>query len=183
MSDMSKRLLVIDRDDQGRFLLAVHDGILTIGASANEAEIVLRDLHVTRLHCEVEVDETQVMADNPKSGGAPQKLQPGATLHCGLTHLRFQSEELIAVAAPVGATPYDDMSALALDDSDCEPPGQPALPETADENRLRFRFLVVDGADKGRHFCAPGQRLGHGRQKPQARRHHPQRSLCIARSL
>ena len=55
---MSKRLLVIDRDDRDRFVLAVLGGTLIIGASAAEAEIVLRDLHVTRLHCESKSTKT-----------------------------------------------------------------------------------------------------------------------------
>lgn len=153
---MSKRLLVIDRDDQGQFLLAVKGGTLTIGASTAEAEIVLRDLHISRLHCEVEVDEELVVADTPEVGGAPQQLRPGSTLHAGMTHLRFLLDAPLA-GGPATAVPLEELPDLAPDDSAIEETPVAAKPTTSDgsEAKRRFRFLVVDGADKGRHFSLP----------------------------
>ena len=152
---MSKRLLVFDRDDQGRFLLDVHGGTLTIGASAAEAEIVLRQLHVTRLHCEVEVDEDLVIAENREIGGAPHQLRLGATLHYGLTHLRFQAAESAALAQVAG-TAGDDSPLLALDDEPIAAPSEPQAQETVKSAaRRQFRFRVVDGADKGRLYALP----------------------------
>jgi len=150
---MSKRMLVIERDDQGQFLLAVNGGTLTIGASTAEAEIVLRDLHVSRLHCEVEVDEDMVVANTPELGGATQHLRPGSTLHSGLTHLHFL---LGASAAPANAIPVEELPGLAPDDSMAQPePIAEEQEDTRSDARRRFRFLVVDGADKGRHFALP----------------------------
>jgi serine/threonine-protein kinase len=153
---MSKRMLVIERDDQGQFVLAVKGGTLTIGASSAEAEIVLRDLHVSRLHCEVEVDEEIVVADTLDHNGAPQQLRPGSTLHAGLTHLQFLLGAPAAAAQSVAAVPAEELPELAPEDTDGEPE-QAAVrrePEPSD-GRRRFRFLVVDGADKGRHFALP----------------------------
>ena len=149
---MSRRLLVIDRDDQERFVLAVSGGTLTIGATATDAEIVLRHLHVTRLHCEVEVDDELVVADSPGIGGKLQELRAGGSLHSGQTHLSFQASK----TSPVPVTPSSDVPELALEENDDDSAPLTATPAAAAQSSgLQFRFLVVDGADKGRHFALP----------------------------
>ena len=50
---MAKRLLVIEPDDQGHFFLSVEAGTMIIGGDSKNAELVLRDLHIARIHCEV----------------------------------------------------------------------------------------------------------------------------------
>jgi len=81
---MVKRLLVIDGDDQGHFFVMVDGGTMTIGGSA--ADIILEDLHISRIHCEVEVDEDVVVVGKPESGGAPlrKELHAGEALQSAL---------------------------------------------------------------------------------------------------
>ena len=147
---MSRRMLVIERDDQDRFVLAVSAGTLTIGATASDAEIVLRHLHVTRLHCEVEVDDELVVADS--IAGAPRELRAGASLHAGHTHLMFQA----GISAPTAAIPSSDVPELALEDADDLNTPVTAEPvQAVESSAVQFRFLVIDGADKGRHFALP----------------------------
>jgi pSer/pThr/pTyr-binding forkhead associated (FHA) protein len=149
---MFKRLLVIDRDDLGQFVLSIHGGTLKIGASGADTDIVLRDLHLTRLHCEIELDEDLILAENPEIGGAPIELRPGATHQAGLTHLRFLEDELLTAEVFTGGTPGTGPSEFAREESGS---GVAPVPSTPEATRRRFRFRVVDGADRGRHFGLP----------------------------
>ena len=139
---MAKRLLCIDGDDQGHFFLSVETGTLTIGGDPKNAEAVLRGLHISRIHCEIEVQEDLVVVGSPETtSGKPaanppfrQELHTGQAIHVGHVHLRLEDAkaapgtETAAVAAPQGAPP----------------PG-----------RLIKRLLVIDGADRGRSFPLP----------------------------
>lgn len=51
---MVKRLLVIKREAQEHFFLSVEKGVMTIGGNSTDAEAILRNLHISRIHCEVE---------------------------------------------------------------------------------------------------------------------------------
>ena len=53
---MVKKLLVIDRDEKGRFFLSVDGATVTLGTSPAHPEAVLRDMQISRIRCEVEVD-------------------------------------------------------------------------------------------------------------------------------
>jgi pSer/pThr/pTyr-binding forkhead associated (FHA) protein len=149
---MFKRLLVIDRDDLGQFVLSIHGGTLKVGASGADTDVVLRDLHLTRLHCEIELDEDLILADNPEIGGDPIELRPGAIHHAGLTHLRFLEDELLTAEVFAGETSGAVQSEFALEKSE---PGVAPVPSAPEATRRRFRFRVVDGADRGRHFGLP----------------------------
>lgn len=177
---MAKRLLVIDRDDQGRFFLSVEGDTLTVGASVDEMDVVLRELHITRLRCEVEVAEGPVFAADPFAEGEPQEFRPGTILHAGQSHIRFEAAEPIStptqppapvaapapiaalVPAPAAVPAFDEMPELALEGEAQSPeaPRSPAASEAApaaaaEATKLRFRFRVVDGADQGRLFTVP----------------------------
>ncbi len=64
---MVKRLLVIDRDDQGDFFLTIDAGVLTLGSQPRKVEAVFRDLHISHIHCEIEVDEDPVVECDPET--------------------------------------------------------------------------------------------------------------------
>jgi pSer/pThr/pTyr-binding forkhead associated (FHA) protein len=132
---MTKRLLVIDGDDQGPFFLSVEEGTMTLGGDPANAEAVLRGLHITRIHCEVEVDEDLVVVGNPKTetgeGAFRQELHPGEDFHLGHAHLRL--------GGAVGSAPA------------AGPQGETA----PSEGRPIRRLLVIDGADRGRFFPLP----------------------------
>ena len=136
---MAKRILVIDGNDQGRLFLKVEAGTMTVGGDPANVEAVLRDLHITRIYCEVEVDKGLVVV-GPAEGGldasaggrsSRQELHPGQTLHLGHSRLSLggggagESAETPLAAAP------------------------PARP-------IR-RLLVIDGADRGRSFTLPAR--------------------------
>ncbi len=132
---MAKRLLVIDGDDQESFFLSVEAGTMTLGGDPANAEAVLRGLHITRIHCEVEVEEDLVVVGNPETvtgdGSFRQELHPGEVFHTGHSHLRLGGASGPAPAA--GPKPV------------ASPP----------QTQTMRRLLVIDGADKGRFFPLP----------------------------
>jgi pSer/pThr/pTyr-binding forkhead associated (FHA) protein len=137
---MAKRLLFIDSDDQGHFFLSVATGTLTLGGDPTSVEAVLRGLHISRIHCEIEVQEDLVVVGSPETTtGEPsskppfrKELHTGQALHVGHARLRLEG----ARAAPGPETAAAPQAAP-----------QPA--------RLIKRLLVIDGADKGRSFPLP----------------------------
>jgi pSer/pThr/pTyr-binding forkhead associated (FHA) protein len=139
---MAKRHLFIDGDDQGHFFLSVERGTLTIGVDPKNAEAVLRGLHISRIHCEIEVEEDLVVVGSPEtttgaSTAKPpfrQELHTGQALQVGHAHLRLEG----ARAAPSTET------------------GAVAAPKAAPTpGRLIKRLFVIDGADQGRSFPLP----------------------------
>ncbi|MHB1422759.1 MAG: protein kinase domain-containing protein [Gemmataceae bacterium] len=167
---MGKRLLVIDRDDQGHFFLSVEKGILTLGGNAADAEAILRDLHISRIHCEVEVEEDQVFicgaaaASSQETDGAslPRQLHPGERLRVGRSHLHL--EEVAAPAEPTGAgAPETSVLPDFTDELMVEQAKQPTKasapaadsPAAAAQEFLVKRLTVIEGADRGRSFNLP----------------------------
>src|SRR2546421_547053 len=101
---MAKRALVIDRDDRGQFFLHVEGETLTIGTGPAHAEAILRDLHISRIHCEIEVEEDTIMVGD-------RQLHLGQSHQVGPSRLRLES-------APNGA-PQEELPAL-LDEAPVE---------------------------------------------------------------
>ena len=137
---MSKRLLVIDGDDREAFFLSVDGGTMTLGGDPANVEAVLRGLHITRIHCEVEVEEDRVVVGNPDGvtgdGSFRQELQPGEIFQLGHSSLRLGGA---AGPAPAAAPAAPKPAAAAA----------PPLTQT------KRRLFVIDGADKGRFFPLP----------------------------
>lgn len=138
---MAKRLLLIDAGDQGRFFLSVQAGTLTLGGASENAEAVLRGLSISRIHCEIEVEEDLVVVGSPETttGKAPDnppfrhELHTGQAVHVGHANLCLEGAR---------AAPGSETAAVAA--SPASPPG-----------RLIKRLLVIDGADQGRSFSLP----------------------------
>lgn len=168
---MVKRLLVIDRDDQEQFFLSVQKGVLTIGGNSQNAEAIVRNLHISRIHCEVEVDEDLVVVCDPEpapgqgvAGALLQRrqLHPGEALHVRGSHFNLRG-----VSAPPAAESAAESGAPILSDfndeillEDAKPPDEAsdadAEPSSAtSHHRLVKRLFVVDGADKGRVYVLP----------------------------
>lgn len=156
---MAKRVLVIDGDDQGHFFLSVEGGTMTVGDSPTHAEVVLRDLHIRRIHCEVEVEEDHVLVSDAAAAvqGLPalrQELTPGGALHIGHSHLRL---EPAASTPPAAASPPildDDLPGFADEEPVAVPPVA-APPAAEPTGQLLKRLVVIDGADQGRAFNLP----------------------------
>src|SRR5437660_8164991 len=94
---MAKRVLVIDGSDRGHFFFSVDGKTITIGAGPAHAEAVLRDLHISRIHCEIEVEEDVIMVGD-------QRLHPGESHQVGPSRLRLESAPngVGALAPPEG---------------------------------------------------------------------------------
>jgi hypothetical protein len=112
---MVRRLRVIDGADQGRFYPLPAGGTVTIGSSHKSADIVLHDLYVSRVHCELKIDDDGVVVHHMAGQGTTlvnnqriteQTLGPEDVLRVGNSHLRVETvtaEE--AAAAGKGAAP------------------------------------------------------------------------------
>jgi serine/threonine-protein kinase len=164
---MTKRLLLID-GDQGHFALSVEAGILTIGGNAHSAEAVLRNLRISRIRCEVEVEDDLVVVGNPESPtGTPlgltpfrKELRPGEALQVGRSHLRLEG-----AAPPAGGsdtlaesevlTGFSDDILTEGKPAEASGPAAAAPVAAATQAHLVKRLVVVDGADRGRFFPLP----------------------------
>jgi pSer/pThr/pTyr-binding forkhead associated (FHA) protein len=96
---MRKLLLVIDGADQGRSFLLPEAGTVTIGKDRKYADIVLNDLYVSRVNCEVEVAGDKVTVIHQAGIGGTlingrkisrHELLPGDVLRVGNSHLRLE---------------------------------------------------------------------------------------------
>src|SRR5262249_10320338 len=95
-----KRLLVVDGAGQGRFFYLPEAGPVTIGSGARNADIVLHDLYVARVHCEVETKGDQVVVThvegqhgtlvNGQRIAEQQELRLNDVLRVGNSHLRLE---------------------------------------------------------------------------------------------
>jgi serine/threonine protein kinase len=99
---MTLRLLVIDGADQGRFYVLPQTGKILVGNRQKQAGICLNDFYVAPIHCEVAVDQGQVMvcAHTTPAGTlingqkiTQQQLRPGEVLRVGNSHLRLESAD------------------------------------------------------------------------------------------
>ena len=135
---MAKRTLVIDGTDRGHFFLCVEGGTLSVGDSPGHTDIVLRNLRVVGVRCEVEVEDDLVVAGNPATLTSRRELRPGEDLRIGRSHLRFTGAD--GTEPGPATTPADGPEAPA------------ARTGTAP---LLKRLLVIDGADRGRAFRLP----------------------------
>jgi hypothetical protein len=95
-----KRLLVIDGADHGQFFFLPDDGTVTVGKSNKHADIVLHDLYVARVHCEVRMDGDRILVShvqgthgtliNGQSITAETELHIGEVLRVGNSHMRLE---------------------------------------------------------------------------------------------
>jgi pSer/pThr/pTyr-binding forkhead associated (FHA) protein len=158
---MTRRLLVLT-GDQGPFFFSVESGTLTLGRSPDSADAVLRGLHVSRIRCEVEVEEDQLLVGkvgDPEGDPQDQELRPGETLQVGQAHLSLEMAPAGLTESPVGtgeAAPRDDLPGLMGEEP--TPASIPAeTPSGPQEPRRILRLVVTDGADEGQRFPLPEQ--------------------------
>jgi pSer/pThr/pTyr-binding forkhead associated (FHA) protein len=134
-------MLFIHRDDQGQLFLSVEGGTVTIGDSPRQPGVVLRNLRISRIVCEIDTEGDVLPCDAIRApGSAPvrQELHLGNGLHIGHSQLRLE-------AAARGKAPGEEASP-----SRAEAP-RPATPTGPVLRRLK----VVDGADQGHSFRLP----------------------------
>src|SRR5580692_5859834 len=132
---VAKKTILIDGDDREHFFLAVEAGTIRIGDTPTHTEGVARNLRITRIHCEVEVeDDRDSMAIDEPGVLSPRSLFPGSTVQLGHSHLLL-----------VSTTP-------AIEKKAEQPTAAPISPEpTPTLAAGTSRWLkVVDGANQGR---------------------------------
>jgi serine/threonine protein kinase len=99
---MTWRFLVIDGADQGRFFPLVDKGTLSIGSRRRDVNIVLHDLYVAPLHCQIDVDDEHVTVTECEKGKlqgtfvngqriTEHELHLGDVLRVGNSHLRLEA--------------------------------------------------------------------------------------------
>ncbi|MFO0844983.1 MAG: FHA domain-containing serine/threonine-protein kinase [Gemmataceae bacterium] len=120
---MGWRFLVVDGANQGQSFVLPLQGAVTIGRSQRHADIILHDLYVARVHCEVVVDGEEVLfraLPEAEAGllvnGAKLKegvLKSKDVLRLGNSHLRLE--------------PYDH------DHPDAEPAAEPEAVQAEEE--------------------------------------------------
>jgi serine/threonine protein kinase len=95
---MAWQLLVIDGADKDRFFPLPEEGLVSIGSSRKNADIVLHDLYVARVHCEIRIeDQRAVVSDLDTPGGTflngqkikEQEIRLGDVLRIGNSHMRL----------------------------------------------------------------------------------------------
>jgi serine/threonine protein kinase len=95
---MAWQLLVIDGADKDRFFPLPDEGVVSIGSSRKNADIVLHDLYVARVHAELRIENGRTVAvDLDTPGGThvngqkikEQEIRQGDVLRVGNSHLRL----------------------------------------------------------------------------------------------
>jgi serine/threonine protein kinase len=95
---MAWQLLVVDGADKDRFFPLPEEGLVSIGSSRKNADVVLHDLYVARVHCEVRIENQRaVVSDLDTPGGTfingqkikEQEIRIGDVLRIGNSHLRL----------------------------------------------------------------------------------------------
>ncbi len=113
---MSKRLLVIAGPDKGKAFPLPEGETLLIGRS-KATETRLTDPHVSRVHCQIQIEADRVIVNDYESAGGTfvnnrkitqQEITPGDTIRIGETQLRYQDDDVAeasTMAPPKMATP------------------------------------------------------------------------------
>src|SRR5262249_28552129 len=95
---MAWQLLVIDGADKDRFFPRPATGLVSIGSRRKNADGVLHDLYVARVHCELRFeDQRAVVTDLDTPGGTfingqkikEQEMRIGDVLRLGNSHMRL----------------------------------------------------------------------------------------------
>jgi hypothetical protein len=117
--DMPRRLLVVDGADRGASYPVPDNGRVTIGNNLKYAEIVLHDLYVARVHCELHIKHGKVIVEHKQGAGGTivngkrvheQELKLGDILRVGNSHLRFE----VGVAEPPELRSEDDSGTFGV---------------------------------------------------------------------
>src|SRR5437899_2897427 len=141
---MPKRTLIVDGGDPAHFFLAVEKGTLSVGESPTLTKGLLRDIRVTRIHCEIEIEDDRDRLPIDEPGVlAPHTLRQGETVKLGQLCMSLMWDSLSPEAADI---PLLDLGASAPVAAEAPPPPSANLPR---------RLKVVDGADQGRTFRLP----------------------------
>ncbi len=114
-SGVRKQLRVIDGADQGRSFFLPEAGSACVGKSSKHADIILHDLYVARVHCELKVQGDRVLVTHHEGQNGtlingvritePKELALGDVLRVGNSHLQL---EIAVVGGPGQSAPDED---------------------------------------------------------------------------
>lgn len=144
-----KKILHIDSADQGRFSLAIENGALIVAAGPDDTEIAAHDLHVVRIHCEVEVSDEVVEfsahGSQVDQAAALRRLNAGEECRIGVAGFRFEDM----------TDEVNDSQSVKSTPSPATPTPVPRRLAAATESEQRKQLLVIDGADQKEIFSLP----------------------------
>jgi pSer/pThr/pTyr-binding forkhead associated (FHA) protein len=154
-----KRFRVVDGGDQGQLFHLPESGRVVIGKADGNAEIVLNDLYVNRVHCSVAIDGggvtvTHVQGDsgtriNGRRIEHPERLSVGGVLRVGNSHLKLEEYEQA-----------EDTKVAKTGDTTTELPAMPRPPAAPPSGRIRA-VVVPDEPQTLGHYRV-GPLLGRG---------------------
>jgi pSer/pThr/pTyr-binding forkhead associated (FHA) protein len=136
---MTKRLVVISGPDQGRSFPLPETDTLMLGRS-RATETRLTDPHVSRVHCQVQVEDDRVLVSDFDSVGgtfvndrrvARQELRHGDVLRIGATELRYEGDPAEEDTVPPTPAPAAAARAPAPPPAPAPAPAAPAAAPAA----------------------------------------------------
>jgi hypothetical protein len=130
-----KQLRVTEGADQGQKFVLPDAGTVRVGKSGKHAEIVLRDLLASRVHCEITIDGDRVVVRHVEGEATsiegrrltqPGELHVGEVLRVGNTHMRLEPASLkegtpirpAAPAKPPGVADPAHLPHVGVDEMD-----------------------------------------------------------------
>jgi hypothetical protein len=129
---VATRTLIVE-GDRARFLLSVEAGTVRVGDGPAHTAGLFRDLRVTRIRCEIEVEDDRDQIPVEEPGVLTRRaVRPGEPLRLGGSH--------VTIGGPPAAAAPD------ADTVTTEP-----LPPGTGPRRLK----VIDGGDQGQTFRLP----------------------------
>jgi len=161
---MSSMILVIDGQDRGHFRLSIDGGTLTVGTPSH-AEAVLKGLHIKRIRCELEVDDSAVIVSDPSSVAlfADQQLVSGGVMQLGHADLRFAEFADKAGPDELVSPEKDESDELVAPEPDAfeapEEPSPPPAPAAIAPPAAVWApklLRITAGIDLGKTFIVPG---------------------------
>ncbi len=154
---MAKRVLTLDGDDQSHFFLLLQAGALSVGTDPEAGGLVLQDVRVRHIRCEVEIEDGPVVVHGDPAAPAGRELHGSEAMPVAAAKLRVSltgeaaPEPVAVVAARVA--PAAEMRAPAAAAATAAPAA--VSPAIAPQPVLARRLLVIDGADQGRSYPVP----------------------------
>ncbi|MBM3995367.1 MAG: FHA domain-containing protein [Planctomycetes bacterium] len=172
---MPGKILMVEGNDQGHFVLVVEGDTLTVGITPTRAEAIMHGVHIKRIHCEIELEDDAVVVGDivATDADSPLELELVAGNSLQLAHAQLHLESAVSAAADDIATPDaapalqelpSERAGLATDDATIVDEA-PTLDDLRTDGAARAasepsatarkRFVIVDGPDKGRAHLVP----------------------------
>src|SRR5688572_21797472 len=104
---MPTRRLIVTGSNGEHFFLSVQEGTLIVGSGPDQVDIVLDNVRVLNLSCDLEVDEESTLTSVSDDGTL--ELQPGQLLEVGSSSIHLLASE--DVSADTGGARLEPIAA------------------------------------------------------------------------